>query len=162
MQVSSVPEELVQAASIDETVKRHLWSFYNHVIRACMAGVKIIEFFRRIKGKDNIISFLLVLVNIIYVRVANINICLPCICFWFAWKSLKLSGKVVQPKPDQPDRFRRPCRLCTKHTWTALHKTTKGIIYIHNRVESGLHLLTHLTHWRTEQSGCDPHVEVFF
>ena len=36
---------------------------------------------RRIKDKDNTISFSLVLVNIIYVRVANINICLPCICF---------------------------------------------------------------------------------
>ena len=22
---------------------------------------------------------------------------------------MKLSGKVVRPKPDQPDRFRRPC-----------------------------------------------------
>ena len=25
-------------------------------------------------------------------------------------------------------------------------------------VESGSHLLTHLTHWPTEQSGCDPHM----
>ena len=112
MPVSSVPEELVQAASINETVKRHPWSFYNHIIRACMAGVQIIEFFRRIKDKDNIISFPLVLVNIIYVRVANINICLPCICFWFAQKSFKLSGKVVRPKSDQPDRFRRPYTAC--------------------------------------------------
>ena len=86
MQVSSVPEELVQAASIDETVKRHRWLFYNHVIRACMAG--------RIKDKDNTISFPLVLINIIYVRVANINISLPCICvlvclkvFEALWKS---------------------------------------------------------------------------
>ena len=26
------------------------------------------------------------------------------------------------------------------------------------RVESGLRLLTYLTHWPTEQSGCDPHM----
>ena len=26
------------------------------------------------------------------------------------------------------------------------------------RVESGSHLLTYLTHWPTEQSGCDPHM----
>ena len=38
--------------------------------------------------------------------------------------------------------------------------TTQYDIYIigYIRVESGSHLLTHLTHWPTEQSGCDPHV----
>ena len=29
---------------------------------------------------------------------------------------------------------------------------------IRNRVESGSHLLTYLTHWLTEQSGFDPHI----
>ena len=29
---------------------------------------------------------------------------------------------------------------------------------IYNKVESGLHLLTYLINWPTEQSGCDPHM----
>ena len=35
--------------------------------------------------------------------------------FWFARKYLKLSGKVVRPKPDQLDRFRRPCVVLADH-----------------------------------------------
>ena len=58
--------------------------------------------------------------------------------------------------------------LCLKNSKLSLKAMGSSIsIVLHtilrqmvlwNRVKNGLHLLTHLTHWPTEQSGCDPHM----
>ena len=70
---------------------------------------------RRIKDKDNTISFSLVLVNNIYVRVANINICLPCICFLVCSKVFEALWKSGPAKTGPAGPVPPPLK-CSKNT----------------------------------------------